>query len=159
MKEQWKFREKAVSLRTKITAVINRGGGLPDELCPEDPESVRYWVTTGLSSTEKDRLRISGEAQVDIAANEQSLGALMGQPNMMPDSFAPVGPGEIPLRAPDNAAMLGLVGGKSEKQSKGKPKAKPKAAVPATPADKKQHAGWQGGLSFNVRKAAVCFIN
>lgn len=150
-----KFREKALSLRAKITAVINHGGGLPDELCPEDPESVRYWVTTGLSSTEKDRLRISGEAQVDIAANEQALGALMGQPNMTPESFAPVvssGPGEIPLRAPDNATMLGLVGGKVEKQPKTKAKAKVKVAVPATPADKKQHAGWQGGLSFNILK-------
>lgn len=141
--------QTSLALRMKISAIVNRGDGIPDEMCPEDPESVRFWVTTSLSSTEKDRLKISGQAHVGVSADQQSLGALMGQSNQvvpMVGGNAAIGNGDVQLNPPDNAAILGLVSGSCGRTPKGKSKAaakpKVKSAVPAMAADKKQVAGF-----------------
>jgi len=74
----------------KIRSIVARGGGIPDEDCPEVESCMRFWVLTSTSQVEEDRFtqRASMTLQADANASfvdglfSSSMDASGGQGSM-----------------------------------------------------------------------------
>ena len=79
------------TIRTKIEAAVRKpGNGVPDEDCPDDPESTRYWTKTRMVQSETDltkqrlesttRFQATPELAVALLAN-QGFGSVSKEAN------------------------------------------------------------------------------
>ena len=119
-----------------------RRGGEVDPDCPDDPESVRFWATTGGSYEDKAKSKMKMSSEGRVAAGGETLGALL---DGGPDA------GYVPPSAGPGPSLQQLVGvmdstPASTAVAKAKAKAKPKAAGgrkadPKTPEEWRKAAG------------------
>ena len=60
--------------------MIKRGDGVADPDAPNDPNSTRFWVTTGAKFTDRERVGVSMEANAAIKTTADTVGAMLGGP-------------------------------------------------------------------------------
>ena len=81
--------------RRKIQAIIQSGDGVADEHCPDDPESVQFWVNRKAKLDETNSMRVSGEMTMhgrpsgEFIDGLTSLGAAGAVGPMQPVSVVP----------------------------------------------------------------------
>ena len=69
--------------RNKILACVQKGGGIKDEHCPDDPLLTSYWSITERSKTDTETTRVDGQVRVGCEASDAiaavSTNAIMGR--------------------------------------------------------------------------------
>eukprot|EP00913_Durusdinium_trenchii_P034604 g32374.t1 len=56
--------------RNKILACVQKGGGIKDEHCPDDPLLTSYWSITERSKTDTETTKVAGEVRVGCEVTE-----------------------------------------------------------------------------------------
>ena len=75
------------SIRTKIEAAVRKpGNGVPDEDCPDDPESTRYWTKTKMVQKEVDRTKQSLQSTTGFKATPELACAMFMNQGLGPVS-------------------------------------------------------------------------
>ena len=64
-------------LRTKLDAIIRKGHSVPDPDCPDDAESIRFWVTTTGKYSERERMSLVGTTNVNVQTTSEGAAALL----------------------------------------------------------------------------------
>ena len=54
--------------RNKILACVQKGGGIKDEHCPDDPLLTSYWSITERSKTDTEVTKVEGQVRVGCDA-------------------------------------------------------------------------------------------
>ena len=65
-------------LRRKIDSIITKSTPHPDPDAPDDPESVRFWVSAGGSYNETDKTSVSATAHARVDTTADGLTSLLG---------------------------------------------------------------------------------
>eukprot|EP00438_Fugacium_kawagutii_P002784 Skav221636 [mRNA] locus=scaffold7171:8611:12033:+ [translate_table: standard] len=138
-------------VRTKIQSIVRRGDGIPDADCPDDPESVQFWVTRKAKYNETATLTQSQQMKLKGKATGAFIGGLSSKvaPNHVihiPALGKLAGaPGTDELLATSDSLLSAPSGsnasGKAKAKAKGKAKARPRGGVTQqhelTPGEKK----------------------
>ena len=120
--------------RNKIESLVKKGGH-PDPDCPDDPESVRFWCTTGSKYQDKERTSVSMQAEGAVKTSADSVGHMLGHGGVLGDGLTGAGAGS----GPSLAALVGVMGATPGGQGDGgAPKAKAKAKAKAKVSVKKE---------------------
>lgn len=127
--------------------MVSRGNGIPDEDAPHDVASMRFWVSTGMSASEKDRTTITGSAETAVAASAASVLGLAGAGGMpvaltmtgaAGQALAAGDPPSAPGNGPSPQELLAGKGPGKKGKGKGKDKGDPsKQALPKTPVERR----------------------
>lgn len=122
----------------KIDSIIAKGVPHPDPDAPEDPESVRFWATSGGSMAERERTKITASAQATLESTADGLASIVGG---LETADMASGAGK-PAGGPSLRALVDIASAPDPKaapaaKAKGKAKAKAKvrAQAPKTPAE------------------------
>ncbi|CAE6956390.1 ZAN [Symbiodinium sp. CCMP2592] len=76
-----------LKLRAKIEAAVRKpGNGVPDEDCPDDPESTRYWTKTKMVQTESDTTKQSLQTKTSFQATPEVANAMFMNQGVAPVS-------------------------------------------------------------------------
>ena len=86
------FSSALVSLRIKIETLV-RKGGVPDQDCPEDPESMRYWSSTGAVSKESAKEKQKGMMIARVKSTGDLASSLIGTSAASSDVSTMAAPG------------------------------------------------------------------
>lgn len=146
MKNRFNF----FSIRTKIDTLISRSTPVPDPDAPEDPESVRFWATSGGEFSERERTRVSATATARVAPTTEGLVAMAHL------DVPGAGAGVTPCGNGPTLRSLVDVANSTEPglgpTPKGKAKAKAKARVtqqtPKTPAEQRAAIRFWDSIRF-----------
>jgi hypothetical protein len=65
-----------LGLRTKIDSIVRRGG-IPDEDCPTDAASTKFWCTTQTKYTDRESCAVKMTARAAVAPTPDALGSLL----------------------------------------------------------------------------------
>ena len=72
-----------VYLRPKIEAAVRKlNNAVPDEDCPDDPESTRYWTKTKMVHSETDTKTQSLRSTIGFQATPEMADAMLGNAPM-----------------------------------------------------------------------------
>lgn len=126
------------SIRTKIEAIVKKPG-VPDEDCPDDAASTRWWCSVGGKYTGRESMTIAMTASSNVAPSAETLGGLIGD-------AAPANGGVLALtNGPDASgaacgghslqALVGVMNNQIAAKAKAKGKAKAKAKANPNPAN------------------------
>ena len=62
------------------------GNAVPDEDCPEDPHSVRYWTKTAMRQDETDSAKQALQTRIGFRGSPELANATLGNQGMAPVS-------------------------------------------------------------------------
>lgn len=140
------FRPSSHLSRTKIDSIVRRNDSVADEDAPTDPESVRFWCTTGGWYQEKEKAEIKASSKAAVASTASGVGSLVGLSGLGGSAgvssavAAPATPAGAPSLSSLVAVMADNPGGTTPgAKVKCKAKAKPKVkALPQHPMTEKE---------------------
>ena len=134
-------------VRKKIESIITKCTPHPDPDCPDDEESVRFWVSLGGRMSAKETTSVTATAESGIETTPEVMQSLLG------GSTADVGP-NLSLAAgtvgnrPALKSLLDIANAepaasaapaaKAKAKTKAKAKARVSSQVPKTPAEQRQ---------------------
>ena len=100
----------------KIRAVVNRGGGVPDEDAPACLKLMRYWINTGKKRSKETELNQTSEMRV-TAVGAAALGHMDFDPMQQPlgNAAAPTDLEAILASAQSNSAASANPGRESDR--------------------------------------------
>ena len=133
--QSWPIRPVILGLRTKIDSIVRRGG-IPDEDCPTDAASTKFWCTTQTKYTDRESCAVKMTARAAVAPTPDALGSLLPT-NLGGGSLAlgVCGDGATESVTPTGPSLEALVdvirggGAGNTTAPKAKPKAKGKASA------------------------------
>ena len=143
--------EPSSNHRRKIDTVIQKQAPVADEDAPDDPESVRFWVTDGSSYTETDKTKVAAKASAQVETTADGLAGLVGPAgdgsefgSMLGSAPSTAGSNRPTLKslvdlanAPDEASAAPAAKAKAKAKAKGAAKAKVSPKDAKTPAEQR----------------------
>ena len=126
----------------KVETIIAKATPVPDSDCPDDPESVRFWCSTGGKASQKETTRLTADAETRVATTMDGLAGMLAGPEVATSLTPTVGSASRPsikaLVDIANATPAEPAAPKAKAKSKAKAKAKASAKTPKTPSEQRQ---------------------
>ena len=120
-------------LRAKIEALI-RKPGIPDEDCPDDPASTRWWCTVGGKFTDRESMSVEMKAAAGVAPNTEAMSSILGDHCGGGLQALTNGPGGSGGAGPSLEQLVSVMNNQISAKAAAKAKAKSKAKAKANPA-------------------------
>ena len=104
-----------------MDSIILKGTLVPDPDAPDDPESVRFWATSGGSMAEREKTKVSAAARASIETTGEGLASIVG-PLDLPEMVS----GRV-AHGPSLKALVDVANSTAAPESTPAPKAKAKS--------------------------------
>lgn len=134
--------------------MISRSTPHPDPDAPEDPESVRFWATSGGEFSERERTKVSATANARVRPTSEGLAAMahLDVPGAGGVPVTPCGNGPTLRSLVDvaSSAEPGQTGPTPKSKAKAKAKAKVTQQTPKTPAEHRAAIRFWDSIRFWV---------